>query len=192
MNGPPATLVIHWVLVLIAPSAWTWWKLNAGNAARMKRSLRRGDRALRSWFPGQTGPLFTIWTEQTQSTTAVLRVTLRSSLEERVPGAFRFDLDLPVETMRELRSAERRASCANTIGAPTPENFATFLRAHIRREDHNVTPADRDTLAMMQGVVWAECYASGWPVLCPNVDFVLGGRASSAAAGVVDQLSSTD
>jgi len=188
--GWPPPFVIHWLLVLASPAAVTWWRFNAGNAARMKRSLRRGDRALRLWYPGQTGRLFTEWTEQTQSTTAVLRVTLLGALEARTLGIFQFDLDLPVETMRELRPAERRALCASAIGAPTPENFATFLRAHVRREDAGVASADRDTLAMMQGVVWSECYASGWPVLCPNVDFVPGRWAAAQISSLAGQLAS--
>jgi hypothetical protein len=136
----------------------------------MKRALRRGAIALRAWFPGKTDGLYTVWTERIQAPTAELFVRLVGDLAERARG-FSLDLDLPVEAMRELRPAARRPACASLIGAPTAEDFATFLREHVRRVAGTALDADRDTLAMMQGVVWAECYAAGWPVLCPTVRF---------------------
>ena len=173
MSGPPLSFAIHMLALVLVPAAVGWWKFHAGNAARMKRALRRGAIALRAWFPGKTDGLFTVWTERIQAPTAELFVRVAGEFAGRARG-FSFDLDVPVEAMRELRPADRRAVCASLIGAPTAENFTTFLRGHIRRESGATSGNDCDMLAMMQGVVWAECYAAGWPVLCPTVRFTDG------------------
>lgn len=158
-----------WILVAFGGSVWHFY---LGDAARLKRSVRASDVAMRSRVPGETSAVFSIWNQNTQAGTTELHVVLCGGLTARIPSNFSFDLDVPLDAMRTLRGSARQRAMVSMVRTPTPDSFAAFLRSHIRVAPKGLLPGDVVTLSELQGAVWASSFASGWPVLCPYVVFV--------------------
>ena len=136
--------------------------------------------------------------------TATIAICINAAVFPRLPNRFAFDLDIPLDAMRPM-GRRRRSICAELVGEPTPENFTSFGIARVRRVGSvgEMVPIDLDRLWAIQGIVWAEAYRCGWPILCPDVVFesftntrLLGGGdameqrllgVGTVGAGVVDQ-----
>ena len=161
-------LVLGPAVALGVPLAWRYLRAQQW---KMDRSVDATLTALKVRFPEIVVGLYHIWEPNTLPTTASLVVLVDGDLTARVTVPFSFDLDLPVDAMREC-GLDRASVCKRLVGGSSAAAFAAFLEAHDRPERREpLSPIDRDRLVEMQSIVWASFYRAGWPVLCIDVAF---------------------